>query len=96
MRIAYEASAEYVLLFNYLNLENNVCGVMKYEHFDALERFWNDMVKNPEVVQGNIDAETVWFCPETADGAWDIQMTEYRAGEDQTRSPKFGLFQVNF
>ena len=63
MRIAYEASAEYVWLFTYLNLENNVCGAMKDEHFDALERFWNDLVKNPEVVYGNIDAEIALILP---------------------------------
>jgi hypothetical protein len=63
MRTAYESGAKYVVLFNYPTLEGNAYGVMKDEHFDALERFWNDVVQNPEVVHGGIDAEAVLVLP---------------------------------
>ncbi len=36
---------------------------MMNEHFEALERFWTDVVKNPEVVQGIIEAEAVLVLP---------------------------------
>jgi hypothetical protein len=47
MLMAYEAGAEYVVVFNYPCLEGNAYGVLTEEHFEALERFWNDVVANP-------------------------------------------------
>ncbi|MCW4046669.1 MAG: hypothetical protein NWE99_03785 [Candidatus Bathyarchaeota archaeon] len=46
MLMAYEAGAEYVMVFNYPQLEGNAYGVMTDEHFEALEQFWNDVVAN--------------------------------------------------
>jgi hypothetical protein len=47
MLMAYEAGAEYVVVFNYPCVEGNAYGVLTDEHFAALERFWNDVVSNP-------------------------------------------------
>lgn len=63
MCTAYESGAEYVVLFNYPALESNYYGVMMDEHFCALEHFWNDVVKNPEVVHGKIEAEAALVLP---------------------------------
>jgi len=63
MRIAYESGAEYIVIFNYPTLEGNEYGIMLDEHFEALESFWNDVVKNPEVVHGSIEAEAALVLP---------------------------------
>ena len=45
MTDAYEAGADYVVIFNYPKLEGNDYWVMTDEHFDALERFWNSITE---------------------------------------------------
>jgi hypothetical protein len=42
---SYQAGARYILIFNYPKLDGNDYGAMQDEHFDALERFWNDVVQ---------------------------------------------------
>jgi hypothetical protein len=42
---AYEAGADYIVIFNYPKLEGNDYGAMTDEHFNALERFWNNITK---------------------------------------------------
>jgi hypothetical protein len=44
MVAAYEAGAEYVMIFNYPKLEGNDYGVLQAEHFAALELFWKNVV----------------------------------------------------
>jgi len=64
MWTSYEAGANYVIIFNYPTYpEGNQYGVMTDEHFDALESFWNDIVKNP-VVHGSVKAEAVLVLPQ--------------------------------
>jgi hypothetical protein len=45
--MAYEAGAKYVVLFNYPKIEGNPYGILTDEHFEALERFWNDVMAQP-------------------------------------------------
>jgi hypothetical protein len=47
MRMAYEAGAEYVIIFNYPQIKGNSYGILTDEHFEALERFWNDAMVSP-------------------------------------------------
>ena len=42
---AYEAGADYIVIFNFPKLEGNDYGVMTDEHFNALERFWNNIIE---------------------------------------------------
>jgi hypothetical protein len=63
MRTAYDCGAKYFVLFNYYDSDNSTYGTMKPEHFQALETFWNDVVKNPQVVQGSIKADSVLVMP---------------------------------
>ncbi len=42
--MAYEAGAKYVVIFNYPKIGDNPYGVMTDEHFEALEKFWNDVM----------------------------------------------------
>lgn len=41
---AYRADAEYVVIFNYPQIEGNPYGVLTDAHFAALENFWNNIV----------------------------------------------------
>ncbi len=63
MRIAYESGAEYVVIFNYPTIEGNNYGVLQDEHFEALERFWNEVVQNPKIIHGGIKAESALVLP---------------------------------
>jgi hypothetical protein len=64
MRTAYEAGSEYIVIFNYPALEGNEYGgAMTEEHFDALERFWNDVARNPFVVHGGVGADAALVLP---------------------------------
>jgi len=64
MRKSYETGAKYVIIFNYPTYpEDNQYGIMTDKHFDALERFWKDTVKNPYVIHGSAKAEAVLVLP---------------------------------
>jgi hypothetical protein len=74
MRTAYECGAKYFVLFNYYEDNGNPYGTMKDEHFRALETFWNDIVKNPEVEQGSVKADSVLVLPHNY--AWGMRWRE--------------------
>jgi hypothetical protein len=64
MLVSYEAGAEYIVLFNYPTYpENNAYGVMTDAHFEALEKFWKDTIKNPTVIHGSKRAEAALVLP---------------------------------
>lgn len=63
MRTAYEAGAKYAVIFNYAENMTGPYGTLQEEHFVALERFWNEVVQNPEVKQGSIRGEAVLVLP---------------------------------
>jgi len=60
--MSYVAGAEYVVVFNYSEDPENP-NTLQEEHFEALERFWNEVVENPEVVHGDAGAEAVLVLP---------------------------------
>ncbi len=64
MRTAYEAGAEYIVVFNYADDMTGPYGTLQDEHFEALERFWNDAVQSSAVKKGSIKAEAVLVLPE--------------------------------
>ena len=59
MRMSYECGAEYVIIFNYAEDMQGPYGTLQDEHFSAMERFWNDVVKSPAVKRGSVEAEAV-------------------------------------
>ena len=71
MKESYECGAEYVIVFNYAEDMSGPYGTLKDEHFQALERFWNDVVNNPSVTQGGVKAEAVLVLP--ADYGWGMR-----------------------
>jgi hypothetical protein len=68
---AYAAGAKYVVLFNYPTLEDNDFGVMKEEHFTALNSFWDNVVKNSAMVRGSTEAEAALVLPRNY--AWGMR-----------------------
>jgi hypothetical protein len=63
MKTSYEAGAEYVIVFNYSEDPSNP-NTLQEEHYQALERFWNDVVQNPKIKHGSIKANAVLVLPE--------------------------------
>jgi hypothetical protein len=63
LKTSYEAGAEYVLIFNYSENQKNH-NTLQEEHYQALERFWNDIVQNPKIKHGNIKANVVLVLPQ--------------------------------
>jgi hypothetical protein len=70
---SYESGAKYVIVFNYNitadrpNTSGNVtstsdCGLLEAEHFEAMEKFWNDIVLNPQKTN-NVKAEAALVLP---------------------------------
>jgi len=62
MKTSYDAGADYVVVFNYSEDPKNP-NTLQEEHFQALERFWVEVVQNPEVIHGSIKADTVIVLP---------------------------------
>jgi hypothetical protein len=63
MKTSYENGAQYVILFNYAEDMSGPYGTLQEEHFEALERFWNEVVQNSTVVYGGVKAEAVLVLP---------------------------------
>jgi hypothetical protein len=75
MLTSYETGAEYIIIFNYPTYpEKNQYGAMTDEHFEALERFWNEIVINPDVVHGSTEAEAVLVLPKNY--GWGMRSLE--------------------
>ena len=71
LRASYEAGAKYAIIFNYAENMTGPYGTMQDEHFQALERFWLDIVKNPFTQQGSTKADAVLVLPK--DFGWGMR-----------------------
>jgi hypothetical protein len=60
---AYECGAKYYVVFDYYEENSGPYGTMLEEHFKAMELFWKNIVKNPNVVQGSVKADSVIVLP---------------------------------
>jgi len=74
MRTSYEAGAKYLVLFNYYEEDSTTYGTMKDQHFQALENFWNNVVKNPQIAQGTVEADSVLVLPRSY--GWGMRTSE--------------------
>jgi hypothetical protein len=63
LHIAYTSGAKYVAIFNYAEDMTGYYGTLQPEHFQTLERFWNQDVQNPNVTRGEVKAEAVFVLP---------------------------------
>lgn len=71
LRASYEAGAKYAIVFNYAKDMNGTYGTLQPEHFEALERFWHNIVKNPFTQQGSSKAEATLVLPK--DLGWGMR-----------------------
>ncbi|MGD6808068.1 MAG: hypothetical protein ACQCN3_00055 [Candidatus Bathyarchaeia archaeon] len=72
MKQSYESGAEYVIVFNFNQTadmhftgENGTstgCALLQDEHFEAMQRFWNEVVQNPQKTN-NMSAEAAFVLP---------------------------------
>ena len=63
MHTAYEAGAEYIIIFTYPQIGDSPYGTLTDEHFEALEKLWNEVAQNPRKASEN-QAEAVLVLPE--------------------------------
>ncbi len=65
MMTAYQAGAKYVVIFDYPQIDGNPYGVLTEEHFDALERFSNDVMATSKMrlLTDNSQADAVLVLP---------------------------------
>jgi hypothetical protein len=71
MRSAYKAGADYLVVFNYAEDMESPYGILKPEHFDALKRFWNEVVQNPYVTNSEGKAEAAFVLPKNC--GWSLR-----------------------
>lgn len=64
MQMSYDAGAQYIIVFNYPYLEDNSYGIMTDAHFDAMEKFWNEVITNASTVCGSTTTEAALVLPE--------------------------------
>jgi hypothetical protein len=70
MKTAYQAGAKYLIVFNYPTYPpDNPYGILKDEHFDAMETFWN-MTQSPQNSLERIEAEAAFVLPK--DYGWGM------------------------
>jgi hypothetical protein len=63
IRTAYDAGAKYAVIFNYAEDMSGPYGILQEEHFFALERFWIEVMQNPELKLGSILGEAALILP---------------------------------
>ena len=59
---AYEDGAEYSVVFNYAPNNNSGTGLLQDEQFNAIQKFWTDVVQNPKVTN-NVKAQDALVLP---------------------------------
>ncbi len=78
LKASYEAGAKYAIVFNYAKDMTGAYGTLQDEHFEALERFWHEVVENPSVERSGADAVLVlprdfgWGMRNPTDKIWGI------------------------
>lgn len=73
MTLAYNGGAEYVVVFNY-SPDGEDAGFLQDEHFEALERFWNEQVTPNLEKAKSVKADVVLVLP--ADYGWGMRNPE--------------------
>lgn len=73
MQAAYDAGAKYITIFNYKQIGNDPYGgAMTDEHFQALEDFWNQVVK--KTVPNSLPAQAALVLPK--DYGWGMRRVD--------------------
>ncbi len=69
LRLSYQSGADYAAIFNY-DPDVNGTGLLQDEHYLAIQRFWNEVVQNPDVTN-NVKVQTALVLP--ADYGWGMR-----------------------
>jgi hypothetical protein len=103
MKTSYENGAQYVIIFNFAEDMSGPYGTLQEQHFQALERFWKDVVQNQSVTHGGIEAEAALVLPnnygwgmrrldDTIWGLWDANSTTQQIWTQlQEKLERYGL-----
>jgi hypothetical protein len=62
LALAYSAGAKYAVIFDYPNSTGSSYGVLKDEHFSALQRFWSTLNSDPDSFGSN-QAQIAYIVP---------------------------------
>lgn len=73
MILAYLSGAKYIVIFNYPNLVSPY-GLLRDEHFDALERFWNYVNQPQNEIYGSDSKRIAYVLPQ--DFGWGFRGSE--------------------
>ena len=73
---AYKAGAKIISIFNYPQIENNSFGILKEEHFQSIERFWNNYIQEKNESWGSVKAQAALVLPK--DYGWGMRSTADR------------------
>ena len=65
---SYVAGAKYVVIFDYPQISGNPYGILSDEHFEALQKFWN----NIPTLQVKSKAEAAFVMPR--DFGWGMRV----------------------
>ncbi|MCW3997566.1 MAG: hypothetical protein NWF10_03235 [Candidatus Bathyarchaeota archaeon] len=68
---AYKAGAQIISIFNYPQIEDNPFGILKEEHFQALELFWNNYIQQKPESWGSLKAQVALVLPK--DYGWGMR-----------------------
>lgn len=74
MSMAYKAGAKYVVVFDYPSIEGNPYGVLTEDHFEALQKLWQDMHSSSKVQ--SVKAEAVLVLPKNY--GWGMRWVDDR------------------
>ena len=73
MRTSYEAGAKYIVVFNYPYEEGKAYGTLEDEHFEAIEKLWNEIEKG-KITHASIKAEAALVLP--SNYGWGMRTPE--------------------
>jgi hypothetical protein len=62
LKQAYEDGAQYGVVFNYAPNSNSTAGILQDEQFNAIQKFWVDVVQNPKVTN-NVKGQDALVLP---------------------------------
>ena len=95
MVMAYDAGAKYVTIFNYANDTKGTIPIMRDEHFEALEKFWNYIMDKPGNLPHSDEADVALVLP--LNYGWGMRRSDDRIwywGPDEKSSQIWNVSRV--
>jgi hypothetical protein len=100
LKQAYENGAEYGVVFNYAPNSKSTAGLLQDEQFNAIQKFWTDIVQNPKVTN-NVKGQDALVLPsdygsglrsptDSVWGIWQADSSQQVWNSVQTSLAKYG------